>query len=107
MNLPAAVDLSQHVPTAIRRTHLDQRDIPRIARDPAMLGALEGAARAVPTQHLLLQGDARDLSRIPDESIHLILTSPPYWTLKDYRKSEGQLGHVRNYEDFLDQLDAV
>lgn len=34
------------------------------------------------TQHILRLGDARDLSWIPDESVHLIVTSPPYWTLR-------------------------
>ena len=35
----------------------------------------------VPTVHRLVQGDARDLSFIPDASVHLVVTSPPYWTL--------------------------
>ena len=38
-------------------------------------------------------------SFIPDESIHLVVTSPPYWTLKRYNDSEGQLGHVADYEN--------
>ena len=37
----------------------------------------------------------------------LVLTSPPYWTLKEYRKTEGQLGHVADYEQFLAELDRV
>ena len=36
------------------------------------------AIEALPTTHRLVQGDARDLSFIPDESIHLVVTSPPY-----------------------------
>jgi len=36
-----------------------------------------------------------------------VLTSPPYWTLKEYRRSEGQLGWVADYDEFLDHLDAV
>ena len=32
----------------------------------------------------LYQGDARELSGIPDESVHCIVTSPPYWGLRDY-----------------------
>ena len=34
-------------------------------------------------------------------------TSPPYWTLKEYRRSEGQLGFIEDYEDFLGELDKV
>jgi DNA modification methylase len=41
------------------------------------------------------------------ESVHLVLTSPPYWTLKEYRKSPGQLGHVADYDEFLADLDRV
>ncbi|MBX3413629.1 MAG: site-specific DNA-methyltransferase [Pirellulales bacterium] len=41
------------------------------------------------------------------DSVHLVLTSPPYWTLKEYRDSDGQLGHVDDYEEFLDELDQV
>lgn len=39
--------------------------------------------------------------------MHLVLTSPPYWTLKEYRDTEGQLGHVTDYGEFLEELDKV
>lgn len=52
-------------------------------------------------------GDARDLDWIPDESVHLAVTSPPYWTLKEYNDVPGQLGHIEDYERFLDELDRV
>ncbi|MBZ0261830.1 MAG: site-specific DNA-methyltransferase, partial [Hyphomicrobiales bacterium] len=59
------------------------------------------------TKHQLWLGDARDLSRIPDRSVHLVVTSPPYWTLKEYEGAKGQLGAIQNYEAFLDELDKV
>ncbi len=59
------------------------------------------------TRHRLIQGDARDLSFLPDESIHLVVTSPPYWTLKRYNEHPDQLGHVKDYEDFLGELEKV
>jgi modification methylase len=59
------------------------------------------------TTHQLELGDARDLSRLPDESVHLIVTSPPYWTLKEYAGSRGQLGDIEDYEQFLVELDKV
>ena len=59
------------------------------------------------TEHKLNLGDARDLEWIPDESVHLVVTSPPYWTLKDYEHSPGQLGDVQDYEVFLSELDKV
>ena len=59
------------------------------------------------TRHVLRRGDARDLSWMPDESVHLVVTSPPYWTLKEYEHSRNQLGDVEDYEAFLDELDKV
>jgi len=64
-------------------------------------------ASDVETRHSLIQGDARNLSFIPDSSVHLVLTSPPYWTLKRYNESAHQLGHVQSYENFLAQLEKV
>jgi DNA modification methylase len=59
------------------------------------------------TDHRLHRGDARDLSWIPDSSVHLVVTSPPYWTLKEYPQSAGQMGHIEDYVRFLDELDKV
>lgn len=60
------------------------------------------------TTHELRLGDARDLSWISDESVHLVVTSPPYWTLKEYAPgNEGQLGDIEDYELFLSELDKV
>ena len=59
------------------------------------------------TIHRLIHGDARDLSFLEDKSIHLIVTSPPYWTLKKYRDVPGQMGHIDEYEEFLDNLRQV
>jgi site-specific DNA-methyltransferase (adenine-specific) len=59
------------------------------------------------TTHKLRLGDARDLSSIPNASVHLVVTSPPYWTLKKYEDRDGQLGDVQDYEAFLTELDKV
>ena len=58
------------------------------------------------TQHQLFRGDARTMP-FANESVHLVVTSPPYWTLKEYRPSRAQLGAIAQYSDFLDQLDRV
>jgi len=55
----------------------------------------------------LINGDARDLSFLSDESIHLVVTSPPYWNLKRYNENPDQLGHVNDYESFLSELEKV
>lgn len=59
------------------------------------------------TVHRLHQGDARDLSWLPDGSVHLVVTSPPYWTLKEYAENERQMGAIADYDRFLDELDRV
>lgn len=62
---------------------------------------------ALQTVHKLVQGDARYLGFIPDESVHLAVTSPPYWTLKRYNEHPAQLGHVSDYDEFLEALAKV
>jgi DNA modification methylase len=59
------------------------------------------------TTHRLVLADARHLDFIPDESVHLVVTSPPYWTLKRYNENPNQLGHVEQYEEFLEELAKV
>ena len=57
--------------------------------------------------HRLVQGDARNLSFLKDESLHLVVTSPPYWKLKRYRESPGQLGNLADYNVFIEKLSDV
>ena len=59
------------------------------------------------TTHRLIHGDARNLTFLEDESVHLVVTSPPYWNLKRYNENPGQLGHVQDYETFLMELEKV
>jgi modification methylase len=57
--------------------------------------------------HKLHLGDARDLEWIPNNSVHLVVTSPPYWTLKEYNAHHAQLGAISDYDVFMDELDKV
>jgi len=59
------------------------------------------------TKQRLINGDARDLTFLNNESIHLVVTSPPYWNLKRYNENPDQLGHVNDYESFLGELEKV
>jgi DNA modification methylase len=104
---PAARDLRRFVPAQIGSIVDHQTDLPRIARDPHLTALIDAALREIPTEHHLHCRDSRDLDFIPSDSIQLIVTSPPYWTLKEYRATEGQLGHVAAYDDFLAELDKV
>jgi DNA modification methylase len=60
------------------------------------------------TTHRIHLGDARDLSWLTDTSVQLVVTSPPYWTLKEYTPgNRNQMGHFEDYELFLSELDCV
>lgn len=71
------------------------------------MALIEGAVRRVPTHHDLWHADARLMDFLAPESVHLVVTSPPYWVLKEYHRSDGQLGYVADYEEFLRELDRV
>jgi DNA modification methylase len=95
-----------YVPPELRSIGDPQTAIPAIAKDRKLLAVIQEAVQQVPTWHELWLGDSRGM-RLEPESVHLVLTSPPYWTLKEYRDTEGQLGHVDDYDDFLGELDEV
>lgn len=58
------------------------------------------------THHKIIIGDSRKMAELPDESVHLIVTSPPYWQLKDYG-NENQLGFHDSYESYINNLNLV
>jgi DNA modification methylase len=102
-----ALNAAEYVPSQILPLVNAQTDIPRLAKDRVSICLIEEAIQRIPTVHYLLHGDARRVSSLRPQSIHLVLTSPPYWTLKQYRHSPGQLGHILDYEAFLAELDKV
>jgi site-specific DNA-methyltransferase (adenine-specific) len=59
------------------------------------------------TTHQIKLGDARKLTGVADTSVDLVVTSPPYWTLKEYAPHVDQLGAVDDYQQFLAELDHV
>ena len=86
----------------------EQRSIPALARRADELGQIQGILEKLPTAHEFLLGDSRNLvAQIPDNSVHLAITSPPYWTLKEYEDHPHQLGHISDYENFLAAIDSV
>jgi site-specific DNA-methyltransferase (adenine-specific) len=58
------------------------------------------------TRHKIIIGDSRWMKEVPDESIHLIITSPPYWQLKDYGNGK-QIGFNDTYEEYINNLNLV
>jgi len=58
------------------------------------------------TTHKIIIGDSRWMNEVPNESIHLIITSPPYWQLKDYGNGK-QIGFNDTYEEYINNLNLV
>jgi len=101
--------LWQYIPTK-QLPSLDntQTAMPGIAKDHALIAAIEEGVKRVPTHHRLVRQDARNRwAGVEAESVHLVVTSPPYWTLKDYRVEEGQLGFIADYREFHRELNKV
>lgn len=96
----------EQISAKIGGLHDPRRAIPRAAKDPDTVALIETAVRALRTHHVVHRADAR-LFAPPSESVQLVVTSPPYWTLKKYRDSPGQMGHIADYDQFLDELDTV
>ncbi len=103
----AKADLSPFLPQALASQEVTQQLIPAVAKDLKLIRLIEEAVRSIPTRHTLYRSDARFMPFLKPESVHLVVTSPPYWTLKEYEEVEGQLGYVADYEAFLIELDKV
>ncbi len=58
------------------------------------------------TIHKIIHGDSRQMNLLPDKSVHLVITSPPYWQLKDYG-TENQIGFHDSYESYINNLNLV
>ncbi|MDR3271977.1 MAG: site-specific DNA-methyltransferase, partial [Flavobacteriaceae bacterium] len=58
------------------------------------------------TKHKIINGDSRQMNELKDNSVHLIVTSPPYWQLKDYG-TENQIGFNDSYESYINNLNLV
>lgn len=100
-------DLASFLPDDLGDLSDLQKAIPRIAKDIRLTAQIERTLPSIPTTHRLTLGDARTMPGVAPESVHLVLTSPPYWTLKAYNSVAGQLGDVADYESFLGELDRV
>lgn len=83
-----------------------QRAFPAIAKDIEACELIQTAVQSLHTAHRLHNGDSRAIELDP-ESVDLVVTSPPYWTLKKYNDHDRQLGEVEDYDEFLDELDEV
>lgn len=111
---------SDRVETQAAQTH--RENYPRLPRKdnepgaPEVLRQANEVFRNIPwpspfdeTTHKVALGDARQLRGIKDDSVHLVVTSPPYFNLKEYASDANgkQLGRLDDYELFLTELDRV
>ncbi len=112
MNKPAEAvaelfDPAEHLPDGLGEILNHQTELPRIAKEEKLIAAIEAKLEQLPTRHDLYRADSRTIDFLAPESVHLVVTSPPYWTLKDYNVGEGQMGYIEDYDRFLDELDRV
>ena len=102
-----AAVVERHLPDLELSDEALKTDLPAIARSSADSARVAAAVQEVASDHRIVQGDARDLSGLADRSVHLVVTSPPYWTLKEYNVGDRQLGAVADYERFVAELARV
>lgn len=101
-------NLRQYLPASqLPRLDNAQSALPRIAKDAKLIAAIDECVKRVPTSHRLIRQDSRTKWDVQPESVALVLTSPPYWTLKEYRVEDGQLGFVEDYLEFHRELDKI
>ncbi len=81
--------------------------VPTLARDTRAMQRIEAVVGGLETNHHLILGDARTASALEPSSVHLVVTSPPYWTLKRYNEHDEQMGHIDDYDAFIAGLDEV
>lgn len=74
--------LAAYLPEDLLSLGDPQTALPRIAKDRRLTARIESLVREIRTDHDLRLADARDVL-LPAESVPLVLTSPPYWTLKE------------------------
>lgn len=101
------IQIENYLPKEVANFAGAQTDIPKIAKDSNLIKLIEQRLLEVPTSHNIYLNDARHLYFLEPKSVHLVLTSPPYWTLKQYRTSDGQMGDIQDYNEFIHELNKV
>ena len=94
-------------PTLFHISNLDlQKEIPRLAKDDKVTSEIRSLRANIPTTHEVICMDSRGW-RPRESAVHLVVTSPPYWNLKEYPDTKGQLGRTKEYSEFLRGLNSV
>lgn len=101
------MELDKFLPSELAQIDKLDNAIPKIAKDERLISIINQTLQSLPTWHDFHRIDSRKATFIEPNSVHLVLTSPPYWTLKEYRDGPDQLGHVDDYPKFLAALDEI
>ncbi len=91
----AKADLSPFLPSGLVDREVTQQLIPAVAKDLKLIRLIEEAVRSIPTRHTLYRSDARFMPFLKPESVHLVVTSPPYWTSRNTKRWKASLGMWR------------
>jgi site-specific DNA-methyltransferase (adenine-specific) len=116
--MPAAAQLKLIVTSPYPKLRVAKRrpELPQKDNEPGSVEVLLAANRwwrqspwpepLHKTVHTVSCRDARELRNIESKSVHLIVTSPPYFDIKPYESDAGgmQLARIHDYEQFLAQL---
>ena len=102
-------ELERYIPESCRDLHDKSNselrsEIPELARDWERMVDIEEAVYSLPSNHEFYKSDARNIDKVTNESVHLVVTSPPYFNLKDYNDESDQLGSINDYEQFTSEL---
>jgi len=99
--------VDRHLPSVDLSESSLKTTLPQVAKDPKQVARVANALREMPSRHRMVRGDARRLSQVVKEPVHLVVTSPPYWTLKEYKDGADQLGRVADYDAFVEEVAKV
>ena len=99
--------VERHLPGLVLSDESLKTALPGMARNSTESAKVAAAVQEVASDHRIIRGDARDLSGLANRSVHLVVTSPPYWTLKKYNEGSCQLGAIADYERFVGELTQV
>jgi DNA modification methylase len=92
--------------TADAALALDRRAI-CVEQNPEYIERMESSRRSLNGQtsaYQIVNGDARDLSFLDDDSVGVAITSPPYWNKADYGDGENNIGRIETYPSFIESL---
>ncbi len=81
-----------------------------VEQDPRYVRMMHELRKSLPNGDLSLTikgGDSRNLAFLPEHSIGLIVTSPPYWNKANYGQRKSNIGKISVYSEFLEEVRDV